>query len=271
MATSTDAQNSLLRERLFAQYKWGLRPVTILLALLGILILIAWYLTNDNSTMSMLLMLAGISIIVLSFMLYFLTPTKYLRSDVADAMALANTQNIGRLLSSMLIESKGIIVPVSEGSPMKLFLPISSNVDIASIGDLRQGSGTFNVSSSGVRGITLQPPGYELLRYAKNIGAVFTPEGLENEIKDVIVNGLELASSVDVRQDGGKVIVVLRHVADKAMCASIRNDSPNICQQLGCPICSLVGCMIVSGTGRKARIESTKVINDTVTVTYELL
>ncbi len=255
--------------RIYSQYSWGVRPAAIVLAVFGVIILVAWYLTNDNSTMSMLLMLAGISVIVLSFMLYFLSPTKYLRSEVVDAISLSNTLNVSKMLSSLFIESKGVYMPATDTGVMKVFIPISANVN-PDIGTLRPGNDTFGVSSGGVKGIALAPPGYGLFRYAQSIGAAFTPEGLENEIKDVMENGLELASSVTVRQDEGRIVVTMKGVVDRGMCASIRAESPRVCEQTGCPICSAVCCMIVSGTGRQVRTEKVNADNNTVTVTYEL-
>jgi hypothetical protein len=261
-----ESKRNPIWNRLYMRYSEGIRPAAITLAIFGVLILVAWYLTNDYSTMSMLLMLSGISVIVLSFMLYFLTPVKYLRSDVVDAMALSNTLNLSKMLSSLLIESKGIYVPASSTGMMKIFIPISTNKDV-SIGSLKPGNETFSVSSGGIKGISLTPPGYGLYRYAQSIGAAFTPEGIENEIKDILENGLELASSVNVRH----IVVTMRGVVDREMCASIRRENPRICEQVGCPVCSLVGCMVVGGTGRKVRIENVKADDNTVTVSYGLI
>jgi hypothetical protein len=268
MKMANGSRSGSFMKRIYVQYTWGIRPAAVTLFIFGVLILVAWYLSNDNSTMSMLLMLAGISTIVLSFMLYFLSPTKYLDSEVADAMSLSNTLNVSRMLSSLFIESKGIYVPANDTSMMKVFMPISPKVD-ADIGALKPGNDTFSVSASGIKGISLAPPGYGLFRYAQNIGAAFTSEGLENQIKDVLENGLELASFVNVRQEGDRMIVTMHGVS--GMCATIRKEDPRICGQIGCPICSLVGCMVVSGTGRKARIEGINVLNDMVIVTYSMI
>jgi predicted nucleic acid-binding Zn finger protein len=117
----------------------------------------------------------------------------------------------------------------------------------------------------------LLPPGYELYKYSQSIGAVFTPEGLENEIKDVMENGLELAASVSLKQDGNHITVTMKRLANEGMCIAIRREHPGICVQTGCPICSFVGCMVVSGTGKKARIEKVHVADHIVNITFELI
>lgn len=264
----TDKQYESLRKRLYEQYQWGIRPAAIALAIFGVLVLVAWYLTNDGSTMSALLMLAGISVVVLSFLLFFLTPGAYLRSEVTDAMSVSNTINMGKMLSSLLVESKGIYVPSGERGLLRVFIPLSAAVDT---GAIHAGSETFAAFAGGVKGISLLPPGYGLYKYSQSIGAVFTAEGLENEIKDVLENGLELVSSVNVKQDGDHITVSMSRLANERMCAAIRSENPGICVQLGCPVCSFVGCMVVSGMGRKARIEKISVGDHIVNITFGLI
>lgn len=263
-----DKQYESLRKRLYELYQWGIKPAAISLAIFGMLVLVAWYLTNDGSNMSMLLLLVGLSVIILSFMLYFLTPGTYLRGEVMDAIAISNTLNMGKVLSSLLMESKGVYVPTGDQELLRVFVPISADCDVRAI---QPGVETFNASVASVRGITLLPPGYGLFKYSQSIGAVFTAEGLENEIKDVMENGLELASSVNVKQDGGRITISMRRLANESMCNAVRRENPGICVQMGCPICSFVGCMVVSAIGRKARIEKVNVTDHIVNITFELI
>jgi hypothetical protein len=266
-----DDRYKVLRERLYRQYQASVRPAAAILVLFGILLMAAWYLTNDGSTMSSLLMLVGLSIIVLGFMLYVLSPETYVRGEVADALALSNTLDVGKMLSSLLMESKGIYLPEGTSRLLRVFIPVSKEMTGAEIAALEPKSETLSSSASGMGGLYLMPPGYGLFKYSQSIGAVFTPEGLENEIKDVLENGLELASSVDVKQDDVQVVVSMSRLANGSLCSAVRKESPQICAQIGCPICSFVGCMVVSGTGRKARIESIDATDHNVKVIFKLL
>jgi hypothetical protein len=65
--------------------------------------------------------------------------------------------------------------------------------------------------------------------------------------------------------------VSMHRLASEGMCMQIRRENPGICTQIGCPVCSFVGCMVVSGTGRKARIVSAVMENHILNVTFELL
>jgi hypothetical protein len=41
-----DKQFESLRKRLYEQYRWGIKPAAISLDIFGVLVLVAWYLTN---------------------------------------------------------------------------------------------------------------------------------------------------------------------------------------------------------------------------------
>lgn len=236
-------------------------------ALFGIALLGLWLLTNDGSSMSMLLALAGIGIISLSIMLYFFSPSYYLRDTVCDAMAISDVMTINKILSSLLVDSGGIYTPGSDGI-IKVFLPVSRPGE-KDIGLIRPGADVFDVKGP-VKGISLSPPGQGLFLHAVSIGAVFTPEGLESEIKDIIENGLELAASASVKREEGQVLVSLRDLANHGMCRSIRAEDPNVCTRTGCPICSFVACMVASGTGKKVRLKSVNADMRTINLNYEL-
>ena len=265
---TTDKQYQSLRKRLYEQYQWGIKPAAILIFIIGALVMIAWYLTNDGSTMSTMLLLAGLSVIVLSILLYFFSPGSYLRGDVTDAMSISNTLNVGKVLSSLLVETKGVYMPPSPQGLLRVFIPLSGDADVSAI---QAGGETFSTSTLGAKGITLLPPGYGLFKYSQSIGATFSAEDLEKEIRDVMVNGLELASNVSVKRDGDHIKVSLGRLVNEGMCAAIRRENPGICTQLGCPICSFVCCMVVSGMGRRARIESVSVKKHVINITLELI
>lgn len=242
--------------------------IAVVFALFGIALLGLWLLTNDGSSMSMLLALASIGIISLSIMLYFFSPSHYLRDTVCDAMAISDIMTINKILSSLLVEPGGIYIPGSDGI-IKIFIPVShpgeKDIDL-----IRPGADVFDVKGP-VKGISLSPPGYGLFQHAVSIGAVFTPEGLESEIKDIIENGLELATSASVKREGGQIMVSLWDLVNHGMCRSIRAEDPNVCLRTGCPICSFVACMVASGTGKKVRLKSINADDRAIHLTYELI
>lgn len=257
-------QRDELRRRLDAQNRWSVRPAAIGLSVLGIALLIFWYATDDRSVVSALILLAGVTVLAVAIVLYFLSPSKFLRDDVADALAVSGVTDVGRILSSLMIEGRGIYVPASDAGATKVFIPASGIPgDIPSSG---------NVFVSGPdKGILLDPPGYGLFSCARRISPPFTDEGLGNEIADLMESGMELARKVTVRREGDRVTVSMTDLVNAGLCSTIRKESPKLCTQIGCPICSFAACMVADGTRRRVRIESVAVSEKTVHATFELL
>lgn len=228
------------------------RNVSFVLALLGVLVFGFWLYTNDGSTTSTLLLLAGITLLSIAIMLYYFTPARYVREEISDAMAISSLISLNRVLSSSLVEPRGIYVPSDEKGIVKLFLPLA-NADQAD------------------KGLTLQPPGFGLYVQARSIGAAFTTEGLDHQIKDVLVNGLELAGSVSIKPWGNLYVVEMHYLMNADLCRRVREENPAICTKTGCPICSSIACMIAEGTGRKVWIGSVRVEGEKITTTYEVI
>jgi hypothetical protein len=257
-------QRDELRRRLDAHNRWAVRPAAAGLFILGVAIAIFWFATNDRSTVSTLLLLAGITAMAAAVLLYFLSPSRFLRDDVADALALASFMDIGQVLASLMIEGRGIYMPASEAGTTKVFVPVGE-----APGEIPVSGSVF--VSRGSKGILLDPPGYGLLSCAKQISPAFTEEGLGNEIADLMENGLELVRKVTVRREGDRIIVSMTDLANAGMCAAVRKESPKLCTQIGCPICSFAACMIADGTRRRVRIEGAEVKGKTVRATFRLL
>ncbi|BAI60943.1 conserved hypothetical protein [Methanocella paludicola SANAE] len=243
------------------------KVVTIVFAILGVLLMVLWLATNDGSSMSMFLALAGTGVISLAIMLYFFTPSRYLRDEVCDATAISTVLSLNQILSSMLVGTGGITS--SNGGLIRVFIPIS-RVEEKDVASLNPGIEVFDVKGP-IKGISLTPPGYGLFELTSGMGAVFTREGLESEMKDVLENGLELASSVSVRLDGSTITISMSGMANEDLCRSIRTGNPDVCTRTGCPICSFLACMAVSATGRKARIEKIEESGKAINITLRLL
>lgn len=243
------------------------KAAALVFFIFGLVLMALWLATNDGSSMSMFLVLAGIGIISLAIMLYFFTPSRYLRDDVSDAAAISGVLSLNKLLSSMLVGTGGITS--SNNGLIRVFIPISS-IDEKSMISLSPGVEVFDVKGP-AKGISLAPPGLGLYQLASGMGAVFTQEGLESEMKDILENGMELASSVSVRRDGDIISIALFGMANEGMCRSIRSGDPDVCARTGCPICSFLACMAASGTGKKVRIEKAGESGKALNITLRLL
>jgi hypothetical protein len=275
-------QRDSLKRKLDAQNRWAIRPAALALFVLGLALLARWFafeytasgydvaaMLESASGMSMLLLLAGVAVIALAILLYFLSPARFLRAEVSDALALSGMANIDKLLASLLVETRGIYIPAARAGTTRLFLPVSGEPALASLPSAT--GGLFVTPGKGAGGIMLEPPGYRLLAYLREIGATFSDEGLENDLKDALENSLELASHAAVRREGDEVRVTMGNLANAGMCEAVRKERPGTCTQTGCPVCSLVACMVAEGTGRPVRIDQASVKGKTVNAVFKLV
>ncbi len=266
------AQQRMLRLVQYIKKMPGSRQASILLAILGLGVIGLWVLTNDWSTMSSMLVLAGISLLATAVLLYFLTPDRYLRSEVYEAMCLTDSLIIGRMLSSPLVTARGIYIQAKPAGILKLLLPLAGDSGTEELElPVDEASTMYVLSGKQIKGVVIDPPGQGLFRYVQSIGAIFTSNGLEWEIRDVMENCLEIASRVWLKAEGGKVTVTMLDIASRGMCEHIRIEDKGICSQTGCPLCSFVCCMVANGTGKKVRIEDVTASGRSVTLTLELM
>ncbi len=268
MNTQTAKTKHVENNKIYA-YKRSIAWTSTILIIFGYLTLGFWIFTNDGSTMSMLVFIAGVSIVVIAVLLYIFSPSRYLREEIGDALSVSSLISLNRVLSALLVEARGVYMESGTKGVVTIFLPLSEK-DVGAIAGIVPGSGVLNVSGP-VKGVTLQPPGFGLYAYAQKIGAVFTPESLDAGIKDVLENGLELASKVNVKHDANSYSVSMSDMVNQGLCDMIRREDPAICTRMGCPVCSCVACMIADGTGRKVRVANVKVSGKNVDATYELI
>jgi uncharacterized membrane protein YidH (DUF202 family) len=257
-------QRDELRKKLEMQNRGSVRPAALGLFAFGVALLAFWLATRDGSTQSSLLLLAGLTAVAIAILLYYLSPSRFLRDDVADALAVTGVLDLGRILSSLLIEGRGIYVPASEAGRTKVFVPVAE-----APAEIPLSGGIF-VSGAG-KGILLDPPGYGLLACSRLISPALTEEGLENEIADILENGLELARKVTVTREGNSITVSMADLANAGLCSTVRKENPRLCTQLGCPICSFTACMVADGLRRRVRIEEVEVRGKVVKATFRLL
>lgn len=241
----------------------------LILAAIGLIVFILGYITDNGSTLSAILMLAGVCVLSFSIMFYFFSPRRELRSEVYEAASIPSALAIVDVLSAIHIESNGVYVPASRTGRSRVFLPISDN-DFGSISVISGQVGKVVAGPSGSSGIYITPPGEGLLEYARSIGANFYPDGLEKVVQDLLVNGTELATRAHIRRDGDRVTVTMYNIAYKEMCNAIRRKNPSLCLWIGCPVCSFAGCMVAESANMNARVDGVDVHGDEVKVTYKL-
>lgn len=234
---------------------------------LGLTLFYVSYANGLGHTESLFLTIAGITVVILSILFYYFSPSRFLRNDVCDAMCLTNTEFVYRTLMPLTVNRPVYVPPGISGDRRTLLLVSEGGSRDTALNDAG-----IHVHGPGFgeQDIFVVPPGYGLMEHAKRLGATFTPEGLEDEMRDVLVNGFELAGKVRVDKSQDRVSVELRNVAGAALCAKLRKSNPGICTGTGCPLCSFVGCMVAEGTGRKAVLDEANARGKKIGLSFRL-
>jgi hypothetical protein len=211
--------------------------------------------------------------ISISILLYFLSPYRYLRNEVSDAMSISNLMFIGNIISSMSIDSNGVYVLNKDGERKntEIFLSLANGSEDIVSTIFNDNYKDVNIGGVNKKGLSLVPPGYGLYLYAEKMGYKPGLASMESDIKDMVQNNLELASNVTVKKVNNRVIVKMQKVADQYSCNILRRSYPEFCAQYGCPICSLVGCMVVNSLDENVKIESLMVNGDSISMIFKVV
>lgn len=251
--------------RVLGRINWAL----VVLVIFGILLIWASFLENVSSQLAITMALAGISITAASILYFFVSPSRLIDSEVSDAMSLSNAVLVNTLLEPLIGDAKGVYIPSSAiGVTQVLIMTQDSEFSKAY---LDKAASVTGINTGNNSCIFITPPGYGLYSYVESLGASFTHEGLEDQIRDVLVNGLELAPSAEVSYIQGSVQVRINGLSDSPLCKAMRQTGERACKLVGCPICSFIACMVVEGTGMRAMVSNVKLDESAVILTYRLL
>jgi len=246
--------------------------IALLLIFLGTFFAVVSLIAGQPS-LSALSLLSGIGMVLTAVLLLLLSTDRYLRSDVCDAMSITDTLWIGDMLSRTLPDYRGVYIPDRPAGKVILSMSVLPAPGVAH--EISQGqtgicSYTFR-SDSEEKGISLTPPGHGLYAYVRSIGAKFTPEGLENELNDAMVFGLEVIKRARVQSSNRFIRVSLQGISNASLCHAIRIANPEICEQAGCPVCSFVGCVVADATGKIIQVQSVATEGKDIYLTYLIM
>lgn len=221
-----------------------------------------------DRTVSMLLTIAGATGVMLAILFYYLSPAKFLRHDVCDAMCATSVEFMYNTLKPFTAGKCTYVPPDPSGDKhtLQLLSGGAGRDTLPTVAGMRVQPRGF-----GEKDIFIVPPGYGLMEHARRLGATFTDEGLEDEIRDVLANVFELAGPVKVDRKQDSISVELHGVASHALCKSLRKKDPGICSRLGCPLCSFVACAVAEGTGRRVTLDQASARGKTIRLTFSLV
>ena len=251
-----------------------------ILLVIGVIITLVAYPSYNLSPIANVLMMVGIGALFVGAVTMFLNTERFINQKVAEDLNLSSVTVVDDLLRDLRVKNKGVYLPSSRtGTTVKVFIPLRQEFDVPAQARLAEDRAfLIDLAEPAQEGILLKPLGYHLFRHtSEDLKADWkaAPTGAEGaegstevseqgdnasfaeSLQDVVVKGLELADKVTVSDKEGRLSVRLHNTSYARMCESLREDAPQVCEQIGCPLCSLIACAYTEHADVATVIEET--------------
>jgi hypothetical protein len=234
-----EAQETGLRRTIWSLRRLPSRMTSYILLLLGALVFMGSIFLNVNS-----LAFIGLGLTFWGAILLYVTPSKFVKSEILDSLTRPLLQNMDHLLKLLDVQSTGIYFSTAGNSfsDTKLIIPSKTSQDNA---------------------LMLIPPGLELaMLIEKELEIDFTTVDLNylrDNLPQAYCEALELLNDLDIAFDEG-VRVTMRQPVNGSVCFEVRKL--NLCPTIGCSLCSSIACILTRITSKPVLIEKVLVSPD---------
>ncbi|MGA3200017.1 MAG: hypothetical protein ABSD89_11515, partial [Halobacteriota archaeon] len=182
------------------------------------------------------------------------------------------------LLRDLRVKNRGVYLPSSmTGTNVKVFIPLRREYEVPAKVHLTEDRAfLIDLANPAQEGVLLKPLGYHLFAHTtRDLKVDWRDTHAETEddkepqqdreqeardtlaekLNDVLVKGLELADKVVVSQSDGELNVRLKNTPYIGTCHSVGEEAPQVCEQIGCPLCSLIACIFTEYADAASVIE----------------
>ncbi len=283
-----EAENANFKKSEKRARKNEFRTTGIFLLVFGFVVAFIAYPSYNYSTISNVLMMVGVGAIFLGAITAFLNAETFISYKVSERLNLSTIVVLDDLLRDLRLKNRAVYIPASKAAAgIKMFVPLKHKYKLPATTQL-EGDATFliGLQDTAQEGVLMQPLGYNLFRYTKEDLKVAwgagerksekqhdepnpsnQPDSLSEKLKDVLTKGLEIADTVAVSERDGTLQVSMQNTRYFSACYSIMEQAPQVCKQLGCPLCSLVACIYTEHADTEVMIESVERRNRNIDVT----
>lgn len=248
------------------------RAALVLIGAAVVLVLLA-VLTDRRDLTSAALVIAGLACLITGIFLATLSGAEPLDTRLVSLLPVQACISLCRICADLGITGNAVFLPPSRERNDRIlqFVPVSAYTSDAAL--IR---GDSFVIPPGPAGLLVEPSATPLLgelRQRHHLVVSRDPAVLPDLIREAGVDLLEVADKVTAVIDPTTVTVRMEGYRLIAGCMAIQQESPRCCLVSPCPVCSLVACLLVEGTGNAVQVE--RCIPDetepAVTLVYSLL
>jgi len=217
---------------------------------------------------SSILAFIGLGLTFWGALLLYIKPTKYVKASLLDSTALSSLKTIDHIITDLNYRGKAIYLPPKYPRSLKsgtVFIPSEKELVVPPAEEVAK----EKVFLENPRGICLTPPGLGLVNlYEKELRKEFAKVDLrylQNNLPKLFIEDLEIAEGLEISNEGNMIQVKITGSIYKNSCEEARKLS-NVCNSLGCPLCSSIAIVLARATGKPIIIEKTQPFEDDKTI-----
>jgi|GEM_PF-394244 hypothetical protein len=282
-----EAENTRYQKNQNLARKWEFRITGVVLLAIGAVITLVAYPSYNGSPGASALMMVGIGALFVGAVTVFLNTERFISQKVAEDLNLSSVIVVDDLLRDLRVKNRGVYLPSSmTGTNVKVFIPLRREYEVPAKAHLAEDRAfLIDLANPAQEGVLLKPLGYHLFAHTSRDlkvdwrDAETETEGAEEheqdhepqhtlaeKLQDVLVRGLELADKVVVSQSDGELSVRLQNTPYIGTCHSVKEEAPQVCEQIGCPLCSMIACIYTEYVDKEVVIEAAKCDDDAITI-----
>ncbi|MDD3621025.1 MAG: hypothetical protein PHQ81_01300 [Methanofollis sp.] len=227
----------------------------VLIAAAALVLTIAYF-TNRGDLTSATLVLSGIASFVGGVFLLTLSKGEPFDPSYVGALPAAGTINLSRVASDLGLMGDGVYLPHESTRPPLQFIPAGAYHGATIKKDF-----SF-ATDDGSEGLVFLPMGLPLLEQLKQDASLMIPteeRDLLLCIQEVCSDVLEVAEKTVAERSGDAIVVTLEKFRLLSCCTAVRAESPKCCTMVGCPVCSLVACILAEGFQKACTLSNVQV------------
>ncbi|MDI6691056.1 MAG: hypothetical protein QME50_04195, partial [Candidatus Bathyarchaeota archaeon] len=222
---------------------------------------------------SSILAFIGLGLTFWGALLLYITPTRYVKLDLLNAIAPSTLANIEKMLTNSKLNEKGIYLPpkyLRDFESSLVFIPSKNNKTLPRPEEIDE----EKIYSKNPEGIFLTPPGLALSKlFEKELGTSFTKTDLnyiQNNLPKLLIEDMEIAENVEVEIKDNLITVEIANHIFSEICQETRKF-PKTHETIGCTLSSAIACALAKATGKLITIENEEQSQDGKTTKIQYL
>lgn len=242
----------------------------LLLLSCGILLLIVSILSEAS-----ILAFVGLGLTFWGALFLFLRSERYVKSKLLDPTMASTLETLSRILTELGYKGKAVYLPPKYLTDLKsglVYITERENVRNLPLEEVSE----ENIFATNPAGIQIKPPGLSLTNlFEEELGTDFMRADLKylrDNLPKLFIENLEIAQGLEINMNDNLVNIKIKDSVYTDFCRQAEKFS-NLCNSIGCPLCSSIAIALTRATGKSVVIEECGYSEDdkTINVQYRVL